>query len=137
MFKLYSIAIVLLTWSLLPGPTPDAVKLVTSPYSFNKTIKNIKVAIASNNFRIVREKTGNNAHTLYFCNFDIAHKAILKDKKVGALLPCKIKIIKNKSKIIVATVNVDALINKTGIKIGSLCNKIKSSIDTILEDSMI
>lgn len=137
MTKVYAILILFLAWILIPGAQTDAVRLVKSPYSYQKTIENIKVAIASNNFKIVRQKSSALAHTIYFCNFNIAHKIIQKDKRVGVLVPCKIKIIKSKSQVYVATLNVDALIKQTGINIGSICDKIKTSIDTILEEAMI
>ncbi len=137
MTKLYSILILFFAWTLLPTKPASAVRLIESPYSYQKTIENIKVAIASNNFKIVREKSNPGSHTLYFCNFNIAHKIIGKDKRVGVLLPCKIEIIRSKTKTLVATLNVDALVKQTGINIGSLCKKIKTSIDTILEEAMI
>lgn len=137
MTKIYSIVLLSFAWMLLPTKPATAVRLIESPYSYQKTIENIKTAIASNNFKIVREKSNSSSHTLYFCNFHIAHKIIGKDKRVGVLLPCKIKIIKNNTKTFVATLNVDALVKQTGINIGSLCKKIKTSIDTILEEAMI
>jgi len=137
MTKIYAIMLLFLAWILYPATSPKAVRLIKSPYSYEKTIDNIKVAIASNNFKIVRQKTSDNAHTFYFCNFNIAHKIIAKDKRVGVLVPCKIKIIKSNSTVYVATLNVNSLVKQTGIRIGSLCKKIKKSIDTILDEAMI
>lgn len=120
-----------------PAGHQKSVKLLRSPYGFTKTVQNIKKAITSNNFKVVRQKAGRNSHTLYFCNFNIAYAAIKKDSRAGVMLPCKIKIIKNRNRVFVATVNVDAYIRQTGIRIGSLCNKIRRSIDSIVEEATI
>ena len=120
-----------------PVQKQNLVRLVKSPYSFNKTIDNLKVAIASNNFKLVRQNAKANSHTLYFCNFNTAHKIIKKDKRIGVSLPWKIKILKIKRDTYVATVNVDMLSKQIGIDFGSLFGKIKSSIDSILEEATI
>jgi len=115
----------------------ESVKMIKSPYSYNKTISNIKTAIVSNNFNVVRQHDSSNAHTFYFCNFNVAYKAIQRDKRVGVLLPCKIKIIKTKNKVYIATINVNSIQKLTGVNIGSLCGKIKRSIDQIIAEAVI
>ncbi|VAW77818.1 hypothetical protein MNBD_GAMMA12-1083 [hydrothermal vent metagenome] len=137
MMKVYSITIMFIAWVSF-STTPDKlVRLIKSPYSYQKTIDNIKLAIASNNFKIVRQNTSALAHTFYFCNFNVAHNIIAKDKRVGVLVPCRIKIIKSHSNVYVATLNVESLVKQVGINIGTHCRKIKKSIDTILEEAMI
>ena len=115
----------------------EPVKLINSPYSYKKTIHNLKSAIAANNFKIVREYKTRNSHTFYFCNFNVAYKAIKLDHKAGIMLPCRIRVLNNDKKVLITTVNVNALQQALHIKIGALCQKFKSAIEQIVSEAVI
>jgi uncharacterized protein (DUF302 family) len=115
----------------------EAVKVVSSPYSFEKTINNLKQAIVNNNFKVIRETKSENSHTIYFCNFSAANESIKADKRSGILLPCKLKVIQDKDKVFIATLDIESVRKLLGIRVTATCKQIKKSIDQIMEDSVI
>jgi len=128
---------IILFSTLLIDTKIDSVNIVKSPYSYSKTIENVKTAISSNNFKVVRQHESANAHTLYFCNFNLAYKVIKKELRAGIMLPCKIKIIKSNSQVYIATVNIESVQKVTGINLGSLCGKTKRTIEQIIAEAVI
>ena len=140
---LFSLGLVAVLIVLLDGFSPTAVaptatvKVKQSPYTFSQTVKNIKQAIVNNNFKVVRETRSDNAHTIYFCNFFAANESINQDIRSGILLPCKIRIIQDKDKVIIATLNIESARKQLGIKSNKDCQRISKSINQIIEDSVI
>ena len=116
-------------------PTPLMVN--QSPHSFDHTVKNIRKAVKSNNFRIIRESHEPDLHTIYFCNFSVAYEAIKKDARIGFALPCRISIIKQNDKVLVTTLNPRKVEKFTRIRLGTLCTRIKDSISNILDEALI
>ncbi len=116
-------------------PTPLMVS--QSPHSFDHTVKNIRKAVKSNNFRIIRESHEPGLHTIYFCNFSVAYQAIKKDERIGFALPCRISIIKKQDKVVVTTLNPRKVEKFTRIRLGGLCTRIKESISNILDEALI
>lgn len=116
-----------------------SVLITESPYPFDVTVSNVKHAIKSNNFRLIRQYQANsNEHTLYFCNFNTAYQAILLDVNAGALLPCRIKVIQSNSIVLITTLDVDAAQKGIGLnKVGSLCKKMKHSIKRIIAEATL
>ncbi len=108
-----------------------------SPHNYENTISNIKKAVSSNNFRIIREQRQDNKYSIYFCNFSIAYKAIKADQRIGFALPCRIHVFRTRGKVIVTTINTKNIHHYTSINIGALCKNIMNSIDAILEEALI
>ena len=129
-------AAVLILMSLFKGKM-NSVTLVSSPYQYQKTIQNLKKAIIANNFKIVREFSTESSHTLYFCNFNIAHNLIKKNKKAGVILPCKIKVLKNDNQVYIATIDLKSVQRLVRLNIGGLCKKIDGSIKQIVSETVI
>jgi cytochrome c oxidase cbb3-type subunit 3 len=93
----------------LRGLTPEppiedaeaAIMVVDSPYDLDGTVENLRQAVISKNFRIIREQTledglrpeGQDSKKeviLYFCNFNFLNEALTIDPRVGLFLPCRI-----------------------------------------------
>ena len=79
----------------------EPILVMESPYDLDMTVDNLKQAVISKNFRIIREQTleqglqpeGKDSPKqviLYFCNFNFLNEALAIDPRVGLFLPCRI-----------------------------------------------
>lgn len=93
-----------------------AVIIERSSLDFDKTLENLKRAIAGNNFRIIREQKLRDGFEspgesvgretiLYFCNFSMVDKAIHTDRRVGQFLPCRLTIVEHEGEVFLMGIN--------------------------------
>ena len=119
-----------------------------SPYSFDKTVDNLKKSISGRNFRVLKiQKVDNgfvdqdkesNDLVIYFCNFSIVGVAIKKDIRVGQFLPCRITVIERDGKVYLMTINplsISGLLDNPDLK--SICEKVTNMYFDILDEVTI
>lgn len=119
-----------------------------SPYSFEKTVSNLKKSINGRNFRVLKiqkvdhgfvdEDTKSNDLVIYFCNFSLVSVAIKKDSRVGQFLPCRITIIERDGKVYLMTINpnsIAGLLDNPNLK--NICNKVTNMYFDILDEVTI
>lgn len=78
-----------------------AVIMVTSAYSFDKTLENIKRAVVNNKFELISFSADDkpaaagskNEAKVYFCNYDMINDALAIDPRIGMFLPCQITVV--------------------------------------------
>lgn len=149
---IYSCSIVVIaSFSLLFASALSAGKTrmlisVKSPYNMEKTIENIKQSLVNNNFTFLREQTVKDGlggsedphfRILYFCNFAVAHKAIVNDKRIGFILPCRLTLIETKGQVVIHYLNPQ-LIKKLSInKLNGLCDQITASLKSTVEEAVL
>ena len=86
------------------APLPNQLIITDSPYSFDKTLEQLRFAIIASNFRLIREQrldqgivpvknSSRREVILYFCNFGLLHTAMLREKHIGAFLPFRVTVI--------------------------------------------
>lgn len=119
-----------------------------SPYSFNKTVANLKKAITGRNFKIIRiqhldqgfVKKENESKDLiiYFCNFGLIHEGLQSDKRIGRFLPCRITILERKGQVYLITTNpkvIGKLLNNTSLR--RICNSVLDMYNDIMDEVTI
>ena len=119
-----------------------------SPYSFEKTVSNLKKAISGRNFKLIRVqhleqgfvKKENESKDLlvYFCNFKLVDEAIRSDKLIGQFLPCRITVLERNKQVYLVSVNPKTtakLLSNTGLR--SICNKILEMYMDIFDEVTI
>lgn len=149
---IYSFAVaVIASFFLLYSSAQSASKqpsliVVKSPYGMQKTIANLKQSLLNNNFTFLREHALNEGlgveenrrfRVLYFCNFAVAHKAILQDKRVGFMLPCKLTLVQTEKGVMIHYMNPQ-LVKELGIaRLNNLCDQISSSLRNTVEEATL
>ena len=150
--RIYSFSIlVIASFSLLftnvhAAGKPEMLISVKSPYSMNKTISNIKQSLVNNNFTFLREHALNEGlgveedlsiRVMYFCNFSVAHEAILQDKRIGFMLPCRLTLIETEGQVVIHYINPQ-LVKQLGItKLNNLCDQITASLKSTVEEAVL
>lgn len=103
-----------IVWST--GSTEKPTIEVTSPYSLEATLENLKRAIKGKNFRVIREQTLENglfaptqergdSRVVYFCNFQLINDALLIDPRVGLYMPCRVTVVERDGVVRLMAVN--------------------------------
>lgn len=93
-----------------------AIILQRSPYSFDKTVDNIKQAVARNKFELIsfelagkRQVSGvpsrTRKATVNFCNYRMINDALAIDPRIGMFLPCQVTIVESFSGVQVMSIN--------------------------------
>jgi len=101
--------------SAVPDTYPPII-LAESPYTLEETIENLKEAIVSQNFQLIRteylehglvpEGEENRRQViLHFCNFRFLFDALAIDPRVGMFLPCRVTVVEHEGKVQVMAVN--------------------------------
>lgn len=119
-----------------------------SPYSFDKTVNNLKKAISGRNFRVLKiqkvdhgfvdEDKESNDMVIYFCNFSLVSVAIKVDTRVGQFLPCRITIIERDGKVYLMTMNprtIADLLDNPEMK--KICERVTNMYFDILDEVTI
>lgn len=122
--------------------------IMESPYSYKKTLANLKKAINGKNYRLIREQKLDQGYSdkehesndliVYFCNFNLVNKAVKKDTRIGQFLPCRITIIERDGKVYLMAMNpksIGALLNNAGLK--KTCNKVTNMYIDIMDEVTI
>ncbi|HDP89808.1 MAG TPA: c-type cytochrome [Thioalkalivibrio sp.] len=103
-------------------PTPPLegaeapILVAESPYDLDSTVDNLRQAVISKNFRIIREQTladglqpeGQDSQKqviLYFCNFNFLNDALAIDPRVGLFLPCRITVVEDDDGVRLMAIN--------------------------------
>lgn len=120
-----------------------------SPYDLEQTLKNLRQAVISENFRIVREqylengllpedKQNHKQVVLYFCNFNFLNEALAIDPRVGLFLPCRVTVVEHKGKVMVMSINplrLSKLFNNN--ELDEACKRMHGVYRNILEDATL
>jgi len=117
-----------------------------SPYSLTETISNIKHAVKSRNFRMIREQKvaegflpggDKQQHIVYFCNFTDAYQSLQQDKKIGYMLPCRFTISEEDGNVMISALNPAAVKKLAGAKVGAACDASGEGFLGIMEEAVL
>ena len=122
--------------------------IMESPYSYKKTLVNLKKAINGKNYRLIREQKLDQGYSdkehesndliVYFCNFNLVNKAVKKDTRIGQFLPCRITIIERDGKVYLMAMNpksIGGLLNNPDLK--KTCNQVTNMYIDIMDEVTI
>lgn len=131
------------------GEAVAAVITAESPYTIEETVENLKLAIADQNFTLIRTdyvehgfveegKENKNQVVLHFCNFNFLFEALAIDPRVGIFLPCRVTVTETDGKVQVATINpmrLSSLFNNDELE--EACKEMTAIYETIIEDAVL
>lgn len=120
-----------------------------SSYTLEETIENLKDAIVSQNFVLIREDTLEHGLVkegeedpseviLHFCNFRFLYEALAVDPRIGMFLPCQVTVTETAGKVMVTTINplyLSRLFNND--ELSEFCQKMYDVYASILEDATL
>jgi len=120
-----------------------------SSYTLEETVENLKDAIVSQNFILIREdhlehglvKEGEEDPSeiiLHFCNFKFLYEALAVDPRVGMFLPCRVTVTEVDGKVMVTAINpmyLSRLFNND--ELDEYCKKMHAVYTSILEDATL
>ncbi|MDX2457779.1 MAG: c-type cytochrome [Gammaproteobacteria bacterium] len=120
-----------------------------SSYTLEETIENLKDAIVSQNFILIRQDTLEHGLVkegeedpsqviLHFCNFKFLFEALAVDPRVGMFLPCRITITEKDGKVMVSAINplyLSRLFNNS--ELDEYCKKMHTLYRAILDDATL
>ncbi len=120
-----------------------------SSYTLEETVENLKDAIVSQNFILIREDTLEHGLVkegeedpsqviLHFCNFKFLYDALAVDPRVGMFLPCRVTVTEIDGKVLVTAINpmyLSRLFNNN--ELSEYCKKMHEVYVTILEDGTL
>lgn len=132
-----------------PDPHMEATISIESSYSLEETVTNLKDAIVSQNFILIREDTLEHGlvqegeddpseKILHFCNFKFLYDALEVDPRIGMFLPCRVTVTEIDGKVMVTTINpvyLGRLFNNDELHM--YCEKMYELYTTILEDATL
>ena len=122
---------------------------VDSPYSIEETVENLKQAIISQNFVLIRsdtlehglvEKAQENQQQviLHFCNFRFLYEALAVDPRVGIFLPCRVTVTEQGGKVTISTLNppyLSHLFNNSDLD--EYCRRMRAVYLEIMEEATL
>ncbi len=129
--------------------TDAAIISMDSPYDLKTTIENVRKAVSSNNFVLIREQALNSGlvepeqedqkqHIIYFCNFGLLNKALATDPRVGLFLPCRITVVEREGKVRMMAVNpkrLSRIFNNT--ELNEMCDQVTKMYTAIMEEATL
>ncbi len=129
--------------------TDAAIISMDSPYDLATTIENVRKAVASNNFVLIREQALNSGlvaedkedpkqHIIYFCNFGMLNQALATDPRVGLFLPCRITVVERAGKVRMLAVNpkrLSRIFNNS--ELNEMCDQITKMYTAIMEEATL
>jgi cytochrome c oxidase cbb3-type subunit 3 len=132
-----------------PDSPMEAAISMESSYSLEETVANLKDAIVSQNFILIREDTLEHGlvqegeddpseRILHFCNFKFLYDALEVDPRIGMFLPCQVNVTETDGKVLVTTINpvyLSRLFNND--ELTEYCEKMYELYVTILEDATL
>ncbi len=135
--------------SVVAAEPVDAVIMAESPYTLEETIENLKMAIADQNFTMIRTdyvehgfveegKENKQQVVLHFCNFNFLFKALAIDPRAGIFLPCRVTVTEQDGKVQVASINpmrLSGLFNNDELQ--AACKQMTGIYETIIEDAVL
>lgn len=129
--------------------TEQAVLVMDSPYDLKTTIENVKRAVSSNNFLLIREQPLSHGlvpadqedprqHIIYFCNFSMLNAALATDPRAGMFLPCRITVVEQDGKVRMMAVNPKRLSKIfNNAELNTLCDEMTKRYRAIMEEAAI
>ena len=125
------------------------VLVAESPYSLEDTVDNVKQAIVSQNFILIRTDTlehglvpegKENPHQiiLHFCNFRFLFDALAVDPRVGMFLPCLVTVTEKDGQVMVSATNpqyLSHLFNNDELE--DYCRRMRGVYEAILEEATL
>ena len=131
------------------GEEVEAVITAESPYTMEETIENLKMAIADQNFTVIRTdyvdygfveegQENKNQVVLHFCNFNFLFQALAIDPRAGIFLPCRVTVTERDGTVEVASINpmrLSGLFNND--ELHPACEKMTGIYETIIEDAVL
>lgn len=129
--------------------TDAAIISMDSPYDLKTTIENVRKAVSSNNFVLIREQALNaglvpedqedpKQHIIYFCNFGMLNQALATDPRVGLFLPCRITVVEREGKVRMLAVNpkrLSRIFNNS--ELNEMCDQITKMYTAIMEEATL
>ena len=129
-------------------PVEPAISMESS-YTLEETVENLKDAIISQNFVLIREDTLEHGlvqageddpkeRILHFCNFKFLYEALEVDPRVGMFLPCRVTVTEIDGKVMVTSINpvyLGRLFNND--ELHEYCVTMKELYTLILEDATL
>ena len=126
-----------------------AVISMESSYTLEETVANLKDAIISQNFILIREDTlehglveegkeDTSEVILHFCNFKFLYEALTVDPRIGMFLPCRVTVTEIDGKVRVTTINplyLSRLFNNN--ELHGYCERMHDVYTSILEDATL
>jgi cytochrome c oxidase cbb3-type subunit 3 len=120
-----------------------------SNYSLEETVENLKDALVSQNFILIRTDTLEHGLVpegeenpkeiiLHFCNFSFLFDALIVDPRVGMFLPCRITVVERAGKVMVSAINplyLSRLFNNA--ELDEYCHKMHSLYSAIIEEATL
>ena len=129
--------------------TDASIIAMDSPYDLKTTIDNVRKAVSSNNFVMIREQALNSGlvaedqedakqHIIYFCNFGLLNKALATDPRVGLFLPCRITVVEREGKVRMLAVNPKRLSRIfNNAELNEMCDQITKMYTAIMEEASL
>lgn len=129
--------------------TDSAIISMDSPYDLKTTIENVRKAVSSNNFVLIREQALNSGlvaddkedqtqHIIYFCNFGLLNKALATDPRVGLFLPCRITVVERAGKVRMLAVNPKRLSRIfNNAELNEMCDQVTQMYTAIMEEASL
>ncbi len=120
-----------------------------SPYDLKTTIENVRKAVSSNNFIMIREQALNSGlvaegqedvkqHIIYFCNFGLLNKALATDPRVGLFLPCRITVVERAGKVRLLAINPKRLSRIfNNAELNEMCDQVTQMYTAIMEEATL
>ncbi len=126
-----------------------AVIIKESPYSLEETVSNLKNAVSSMNFRLIRVQNLDTGLTekgkedkkqviIYSCNFNILDQALKIDPRVGLFLPCRVTVAEHNKKVLVMFANphrMSEIFNNS--ELDSMCTELKSVYEEMIDEALL
>jgi len=120
-----------------------------SGYSLEETVENLKDAIISQNFILIRVDTLEHGLVpegeenpkqviLHFCNFSFLYDALKVDPRVGMFLPCRITVVETAGKVVVSAINplfLSHLFNNA--ELDEYCTRMHDLYNAIIEEATL
>lgn len=127
----------------------DKIISMESGYSLEETVDNLKDAIISQNFILIRTdllehglvKEGEENPKqviLHFCNFKFLFEALAVDPRVGMFLPCRVTVTETDAGVTVSTINpkfMSHLFNNA--ELDQYCSRMSEVYRAIMEDATL
>jgi len=120
-----------------------------SNYTLEETVENLKQALVSQNFILIRTDTLEHGLVpegeenpkeiiLHFCNFSFLFDALAVDPRVGMFLPCRITVVERAGKVMVSAINplyLSHLFNNA--ELDEYCLKMHGLYSAIIEEATL
>lgn len=120
-----------------------------SSYTLEETVENLKQAIISQNFILIRTDTLEHGLVaageenpqqviLHFCNFKFLFDALAVDPRVGMFLPCSATVIEKDGRVTVSTINPQYLSHLfNNDELDDYCKRMRGVYEAILEEATL